>query len=196
MVQGETSGVEVVVGEPKSKKKRREEEEPTFNISMVALNGLTETLQRLSSHMGNSEKSGVKIEKALTDTTYALGKVTEALNSTRKVLEENAKEERRREDRWIETERQRDEERRKDREAERRRQERHRDAERKENEEIRKLLLEIKGEKKDKSKDQIKDGKEKKEDQSKDGNENMKAVKSALGRKYTENTITDYSRMK
>ena len=196
MVQGETSGVEVVVGEPKSKKKRREEEEPTFNISMVALNGLTETLQRLSSHMGNSEKSGVKIEKALTETTYALGKVTEALNSMRKVLEENAKEERRREDRWIETERQRDEERRKDREAERRRQERHRDAERKEREEIRKLLLEIKGEKKDKSKDQIKDGKEKKEDQSKDGKENMKAVKSALGRKYTENTITDYSRMK
>ena len=83
MVQGEASGVEVVVGEPKSKKKRKEEEEPTFNISMVALNGLTETLQRLSRHMVNSDKSGVKIEKALTDTTCALGKVTEALNGMR-----------------------------------------------------------------------------------------------------------------
>ena len=58
----------------------RKKQEQEFRVSMVALNGLTETFQKLSGHMVSSRKGGEKIEQALIDTTCALAKVTQSLN--------------------------------------------------------------------------------------------------------------------
>ena len=174
--------------EPERKKHRTEQKEQEFSVSMVALNGLTETLQKLSGHMVNSRKGGKKIEQALIDTTCALAKVTQSLNLLHKQLEMNAEEERKREERWHDRERRREEERTKEREAEQRRTERYRDSEKKERAEIRKLLKEIKGDQEETPKME-----KKKDDKKKEGKENKLEMKSVLARKYTENTVMDYS---
>ena len=131
-----------VGAEPERKKHRTEQKGQAFRVSMVALNCLTETLQKLSGHMVSSRKGGEKIEQALTDTTCALSKVTQSLNLLHKQLEMNAEEER---ERRGGKERRREEERTKEREAEQPRTERYRDSEKKERAAIRKLLKEIKG---------------------------------------------------
>ena len=177
-----------VGAEPERKKHRTEQKEQEFSVSMVALNGLTETLQKLSGHMVNSRKGGEKIEQALIDTTCALAKVTQSLNLLHKQLEMNAEEERKREERWHDRERRREEERTKEREAEQRRTERYRDSEKKERAEIRKLLKEIKGDQ-----EEIPKVEKKKDDKKKEGKENKQEMKSVLARKYTENTVMDYS---
>ena len=89
-----------VGAEPERKKHRTEQKGQAFRVSMVALNCLTETLQKLSGHMVSSRKGGEKIEQALTDTTCVLAKVTQSLNLLHKQLEMNAEEERKREERW------------------------------------------------------------------------------------------------
>lgn len=64
-----------------------------------------------------------------------------------------------------------------------------------EREEIRSLLLELKGESKEKPKEEKKDDKKKKKKdvKRKDGKENLRSV---LSKNYTENTVTDYDKKK
>ena len=159
--------------EPPHKKSRTEEPEPPFESNLVAVNALTTAIQHLAGQMTRNEERQEKVEKALTEMSCSLSKVTDALNRMRNVLEESLREERRREDHWDERERRREEERRKDRKAEQRREERRREAERKEREEIRRLLKERK-----------------------DGKENSKRMKSVLGKAYTENSVKEYNKKK
>ena len=91
--------------EPEVKRRRKDAGEPVFEISMVAINGLTSVLQRLTSTMTTVEKRQASTEKALTDVACALGKCQSALTQFKEVMEENGKEERRREERWLERER-------------------------------------------------------------------------------------------
>ena len=129
-------------------------------------------------------KQGREQKKALTEITGILGKVADSLNRLRNAAEENTKEQRRREERYIEIERKREEEHVKDREAERRRVDRRRDAEKRDREEIKRLLMDIRTDEK-----RNKDEKEEKE--------NTKVSrKSVLQRVYTENTIRDLSKKK
>ena len=86
----------------------------------------------------------MRTEKALTEITGILRKVADSLNCLRNAVGKNTKEQRRREERYIEIERKREEEHIKDREAERRREDRRRDAEKREREEIKILLMDIK----------------------------------------------------
>lgn len=106
-------------------------------------------------------------------------------------MEENAKAERRWEDKLIEMERVREEEKRKDREAEQRRAVQRREADKKEREELRRLLAEMKKEWteeiKSRQKGITKDG---------EGKEKSKGLKFVLGKSYTENSITDLSKSK
>ena len=73
------------------------------------MNGLVAALQSGSSQLAKSEKTGERTEKALMEITGILGKVADSLR-LRNAVEENTKEQWRREERWIEIERKRDEE--------------------------------------------------------------------------------------
>ena len=194
-------------------KKIREQVEskigPTLEISLVAMNGLVSAIQSGNRQIVRTEKASDRMEKALTETSCMLGKVVAALNGLKKAVEENTREDRRREDRWFDMQRKREEEREREREAERRREDRRRDAEKKERAEIRKLISSI-GEKKDSARREEKknsgkgekavgkeknSGKEEKKGlEEEDGKENQKKeVRSVLGKAYTENTMRDLS---
>lgn len=107
------------------------------------------------------------------DATCALGKCTDIINKFKNAMEGNAKEERRRENRWHKMERNRKRGRRKDREAEQRRELRRREAEKRERDE----------QKGDKSIDG-------------EGKENSKRIKSVLGKSYTENQLKNLCKSK
>ena len=160
--------------------------EPTVEVSLIAMNGLVASLQSGSNQLARNERSGERTEKALTEIAGILGKVADSLNRLKNAVEENTKEQRRREERYTEIERKREEEHIKDREAERRREDRRRDAEKREREEIKRLLIELKS-----------DEKEKRNKIEKEEKENNKlSRKSVLTRVYTENTIRDLSKKK
>ena len=165
-------------------RKVQDKGEPTVEVSLVAMNGLVAALQSGSNQLARNEKSGERTEKALTEIAGILGKVVDSLNRLKNAVEENTKEQRRREERYTEIERKREEEHIKDREAERRREDRRRDAEKREREEIKRLLIELKSNEK-----RNKDEKEEKEN-------NKLSRKSVLTRVYTENTIRDLSKKK
>ena len=165
-------------------RKVQDKGEPTVEVSLVAMNGLVAALQSGSNQLARNEKSGERTEKALTEIAGLLGKVADSLNRLKNAVEENTKEQRRREERYTEIERKREEEHIKDREAERRREDRRRDAEKREREEIKRLLIELKSNEK-----RNKDEKEEKEN-------NKLSRKSVLTRFYTENTIRDLSKKK
>ena len=165
-------------------RKVQDKGEPTVEVSLVAMNGLVAALQSGSNQLARNEKSGERTEKALTEIAGILGKVADSLNRLKTAVEENTKEQRRREERYTEIERKREEEHIKDREAERRREDRRRDAEKREREEIKRLLIELKSNEK-----RNKDEKEEKEN-------NKLSRKSVLTRVYTENTIRDLSKKK
>ena len=165
-------------------RKVQDKGEPTVEVSLVAMNGLVAALQSGSNQLARNEKSGERTEKALTEIAGILGKVADSLNRLKNAVEENTKEQRRREERYTEIERKREEEHIKDREAERRREDRRRDAEKREREEIKRLLIELKSNEK-----RNKDEKEEKEN-------NKLSRKSVLTRVYTENTIRDLSKKK
>ena len=162
--------------EPRPKRPRLESnrgaEPPVFNISMLAVNGLTETLQKVNSRMAIREKTSGRTEKALTEAISEMGKVASALNSLRKAIEESARDAKRREERRVEAERLRDEEQRRWREEDKRREDRRWEQEKFERQELRRLLT------------------ERKEETNKD-KENK--LKSALGRTYTRHSVQDYN---
>ncbi|MEW8445399.1 MAG: hypothetical protein AB2661_16030, partial [Candidatus Thiodiazotropha sp.] len=87
--------------EPEVKRRRIDAGEPVFEVSMVAINGLTSVLQRLTGTMTTIEKRQGSTEKALIDVACALGKCQSALTNLKDVMEETAREERRREERWL-----------------------------------------------------------------------------------------------
>ena len=165
-------------------RKVQDKGEPTVEVSLVAMNGLVAALQSGSNQLARNEKSGERTEKALTEIAGILGKVADSLNRLKNAVEENTKEQRRREERYTEIERKREEEHIKDREAERRREDRRRNAEKREREEIKRLLIELKSNEK-----RNKDEKEEKEN-------NKLSRKSVLTRVYTENKIRDLSKKK
>ena len=158
--------------------------EPTVEVSLVAMNGLVAALQSGSNQLARNEKTGERTEKALSEIAGILGKVADSLNRLKNAVEENTKEQRRREERYTEIEKKREEEHIKDPEAEPRREDRRRDAEKREREEIKRLLIELKSDEK-----RSKDEKEEKEN-------NKLSRKSVLTRVYTENTIRDLSKKK
>ena len=124
----------------------------TVKISLLAMNGVIEALQNGTRQMGRIEKVVEKTEKALTEIKYMMGKVVDALTQFKNVVEHIANEDRKREERWFDIKRKREEERTKEREAERSREDRRRDAETREREELKKLVKEaVAGEKKSKA---------------------------------------------
>ena len=96
------------------------------------MNGMIEALQNGTRQMGRIEKVVEKTEKALTEITCMMGKVVDALTQFKNVVEHSANGDRKREERWFDIERKREEERTREREAERRREDRRRDAEKRE----------------------------------------------------------------
>ena len=112
----------------------------TVEISLVAMNGMVEALQNGTRQMGRIEKVVEKTEKALTEITCMMGK--DALTQFKNVVEHSANEDRKKEERWFDIERKREEERTREREAERRREDRRREAEKREREELKKLVKE------------------------------------------------------
>ena len=92
----------------------------TVEISLVAMNGMVEALQNGTRQMARVEKTVEKTEKALTEITCMMGKVVDALTQFKNVMQESANEDRKREERWFDIERKREEERTREREAERR----------------------------------------------------------------------------
>ena len=117
--QGSTPSTETATEvEPDPKKRRTEGAHPVFQIDMVALNSSNSTIQQLSGRIKRTEDNHEKTERALVEMTCAVSKCTDAINRFKNNMEENAKAERRWAEKWIEMERVREEERRKDREAE------------------------------------------------------------------------------
>ena len=88
----------------------------TVEISLVAMNGMVEALQNGTRQMARVEKTVEKTEKALTEITSMMGKVVDALTQFRNVVEHNANEDRKREERWFDIERKREEGRTRERE--------------------------------------------------------------------------------
>ena len=182
----------------------------TVEISLVAMNGMVEALQNGTRQMARVEKTVEKTEKALTEITCMMGKVVDALTQFRNVVEQNANEDRKREERWFDIERKREEERTREREAERRQEDRRREAEKREREELKKLVKEaLAGEKKSKADDEKRskagdekenterEVKRKEEKRDTEDKENKKQpLKSVLERSYTENSVRDYSKKK
>ena len=114
-------------GQPKRKRRRTEEgddDEPVFNINMVVVNGLTESLHKVKSQMILREKASEKTGKELREALGKMGKVVSALNGLRGAVEDSAKDASRRKDRRAEAERWRDEEQRRGREKDQRREDR------------------------------------------------------------------------
>ena len=170
-------------GSKKWKKIREQVESkigPTLEISLVAMNGLVSAIQSGNRQIVRTEKASDRMEKALTEATCMLGKVVAALNGLKKAVEENTREDRRREDRWFDMERKREEEREREREAERRREDRRRDAEKKERAEIRKLISST-GEKKESARREEKKKLWKRREGSGEGEELWKGRKEGPG---------------
>ena len=164
-------------GQPKRKRRRTEEgddDEPVFNINMVAVNGLTESLHKVKSQMILGEKASEKTGKELREEIGEIGKVVSALNGLRRAVEDSAKDARRREDRRAEVESRRDEEQRRWREEDQRREDRRWEQEKFERQELRRLLTERK---KDEEKERDKENK----------------PRSMVERSFTRNTMVDYS---
>ena len=171
--------------EPKRRRLETIEEDSNdmVRVSLVAVNGLVSAVQGLTGQMARNERNEETIDKALAETNCSLGKVVAAVHSLKNAVEESAKEERRREERWLERERKREEEVRKNREAEQRRETRRREAEKKEREEIKSLLKKALVQKEESKGDK------------KEGKENLKtSMKSAFGKSYTENSMKDLSK--
>ena len=140
-----------------------------------------------------------------------MGKVVDALTQFKNVMQESANEDRKREERWFDIERKREEERTREREAERRRENRRREAEKREREELRQLIKDAVGAKNSK-KEEEKENKDckrnKEEKENKDGKRNKEekgdvedkgkkpVMKSVLERSYTENSMKDFSKKK
>ena len=85
-------------------RKVQDKGEPTVEISLVAMNRLVAALQSGSNQLARNEKSGERTEKALTEIAGILGKVADSLNRLKNAVEENTKEQRRREERYTEIE--------------------------------------------------------------------------------------------
>ena len=172
----------------------KSQEAESVRISLVAMNGLVEAMQKQNQQLVKNEKAAEKVEKALTEVTCVMGKVVDSLNQFRKVLEEKAMEEQKREESWLERERLREEEHKKEIEAERRRELRRRDAEKRERDEIKQMLLDLKG-----GKEEAKAAEKNSSDEDQNQKENKKpkpARKSVLERLYTENSVQDLSAKK
>ena len=173
-------------------KKKRSTEEPTFDISLIAVNGLVAALHGLREDMVKNTRTMDRMEKTLVETNVLLSKAMDSMTRLKNVLEGNEKEEKRREERRQEADRRREEERRREREEDRRREERRREAERRDREERRRNESGCGSGHKDERRNE-----EKKEDtdkRRKQDKENEPRVKSVLGRTYTENEINDYGR--
>ena len=183
----------------------------TVEISLVAMNGMVEALQNGTRQMARVEKTVEKTEKALTEITCMMGKVVDALTQFKNVMQESTNEDSKREERWFDIERKREEERTREREAERRREDRRREAEKREREELRQLIKDALGAKNSK-KEEEKENKDckrnKEEKENKDGKRNKEekgdvedkgkkpVMKSVLERSYTENSMKDFSKKK
>ena len=161
--------------EPARKRQRtglEKDDEPVFNLNMVALNGLTESLQKVKNQMGLREKASERTGKALVEAICEMGKVVGALNSLWRVVEDSARDAKRREERKVEAERRRDEEQRRWREDDQRREDWRWEQEKFERQELRRLLTERK-----------KDDEKEKENK----------PRSMVERSFTRNTMVDYS---
>lgn len=81
----------------KSRRRRLEagEEDSTVKVSLVAINELVSAVQGLIGQKSQNESNEEKMEKPLTDKTYTLSKVADALHRLKSVIKENAREERR-----------------------------------------------------------------------------------------------------
>ena len=90
--------------------KNEEREESTVQISLVAINGLVEAIQAGNRQLAKNEKVMEKTERALTEVTCMMGKVVDALTQFKNVVQESANEDRKREERWFDIERKREEE--------------------------------------------------------------------------------------
>ena len=177
--------------EPLPKRKRRTEE-PTFDVNLVAVNGLVAALQGLREDVVKNTRTMDRVEKTLVETNILLSKAMDSITRLKNVLDGNEKEEKRREERRQDADRRREEERRREREEDRRREERRREAERRDREERRRNESGCGSGHKDERRNE-----EKKEDtdkRRKQDKENEPRVKSVLGRTYTENAINDYGR--
>ena len=173
-------------------KRKRGTEDPTFDISLIAVNGLVAALHGLREDMVKNTKTMDRMEKTLVETNVLLSKAMDSMTRLKNVLDGNEKEEKRREERRQEADRRREEERRREREEDRRREERRREAERRDREERRRNESGCGSGHKDERRNE-----EKKEDtdkRRKQDKENEPRVKSVLGRTYTENAINDYGR--
>ena len=172
----------------------------TVQISLVAINGLVEAIQRQTQCSLRAEKAAERSEKALIEMTCMLGKVVDAFGEFKNLIQERAADEQKREESWLDREKRRTEDCTKEIEAERRREARRRESEKKEREELKKLITDIKvGEKGKKgvrsvvikSKEETKGTDDKNKEEEK---ENKKTtIKSVLGKSYTENSIRDHS---
>ena len=157
--------------EPGCKKRRRDAGEPVFEVSMVAINGFSSVLQRLTGTMTTMENRQAGTEKALIDVACALGKCQTALTQFKDVMEENSqrgKEEGREMAREGKNQGRGTEER---CGIGTRREVKRREEDRKEREDIKKLLGELRKERKEKSKTRQKDGDKSNGDKSQDKEE-------------------------
>ena len=171
-----------------TKRRKTDDDNAMIRISLVAINGLVSNLQSLESQTHRNEKIGEKFVQALTETNSSLNRVADALNKLQKTVEENGREERRREERRMDWERRMDEERRREQENRHRIEERKREEDRKDRHEIRQYL-EAKREE-----DRLKKEIERK--QNKENKDDSKVLKSICKRQYTENTIKDFDSYK
>ena len=162
--------------EPARKRQRtgvEKDDEPVFNLNMVALNGLTESLQKVKNQMGLREKASERTGKSLVEAICEMGKVVGALNSLGRAVEDSARDAKRREERRVEADRRRDEEQMRWRVEDQRREDRRWEQEKFERQELRRLLMEKKKDEKEKDKEN--------------------KPRSMVERSFTRNTMVDYS---
>ena len=88
--------------EPLPKRKRRTEE-PTFDVNLVAVNGLVAALQGLREDVVKNTRTMDRVEKTLVETNILLSKAMDSITRLKNVLDGNEKEEKegRREDRRL-----------------------------------------------------------------------------------------------
>ena len=75
------------------------------------MNGMVEALQNGTLQIGRIENVVEKTEKALTEITCMMCKVVDAVSQFKNVIEHSANEDRKRDERWFDIERKREEER-------------------------------------------------------------------------------------
>lgn len=88
-------------------KRKRSSEEPTFDISLVAVNGLVAELQGLREDVTKSTRKMVRVDTARIETDVFLSKTMDSMTR----LNGNEKEEKRKEERRLEADRRKEEER-------------------------------------------------------------------------------------